>query len=38
MELKLTMIDHQYPLAEQHLLASGKRDAANVLADLMYDW
>lgn len=30
--------DQQYPLAEQHLIASGKRDAANVLAELLYDW
>jgi len=25
-------------LAEQHLLASGKRDAANLLAEVMFEW
>lgn len=34
----LTGSDQAYPLAEQHLLASGKRDAANLLAELMFDW
>lgn len=31
-------IERQYFLAEQHLLASGKRDASIVLADMMFEW
>ncbi|OXG54285.1 cytoplasmic protein [Cryptococcus neoformans] len=30
--------ERQYFLAEQHLLASGKRDASIVLADMMFEW
>ena len=34
----LTHTDHLFVPAEVHLLASGKRDAANVLAEMMYEW
>lgn len=37
-ECILKLVDQQYPLAEQHLLSSGKRDAANLLAEMMFDW
>ncbi|WVQ85915.1 hypothetical protein IAT38_008083 [Cryptococcus sp. DSM 104549] len=30
--------EKSFVLAEQHLLASGKRDAAVTLADMMYEW
>ncbi|KAK1923080.1 hypothetical protein DB88DRAFT_330984 [Papiliotrema laurentii] len=30
--------DRQFAAAEQHLLASGKRDSANLLADLLFEW
>ncbi|WWC72559.1 uncharacterized protein I206_106521 [Kwoniella pini CBS 10737] len=30
--------DRAFPLAEQHLLASGKRDAAVTLAQMMFEW
>ncbi|WVR08549.1 hypothetical protein IAU60_005604 [Kwoniella sp. DSM 27419] len=30
--------DHAFPLAETHLLASGKRDAALTLAQMMFEW
>lgn len=32
------MIEKLYVPAEMHLLASGKRDAANLLAEMMFDW
>jgi hypothetical protein len=31
-------IDRQFVLAEQHLLAAGKRDAAKLLAEMMFEW
>jgi hypothetical protein len=31
-------VDRMFVPAEQHLLASGKRDAANLLAELMFEW
>jgi hypothetical protein len=31
-------VDRQFAAAEQHLLASGKRDSANLLADLLFEW
>ncbi|WWC92275.1 uncharacterized protein L201_007229 [Kwoniella dendrophila CBS 6074] len=30
--------DRAFPLAERHLLASGKRDAAQTLAQMMFEW
>lgn len=30
--------DHDFILAEPHLLASGKRDSAIILAEMMYAW
>ncbi|WWD08334.1 hypothetical protein V865_006445 [Kwoniella europaea PYCC6329] len=30
--------DRAFPLAEQHLLSSGKRDSALTLAQMMYEW
>lgn len=30
--------DRQFLPAEQHLLASGKRDAATLLADMLFEW
>ncbi|KAJ9096483.1 hypothetical protein QFC20_006426 [Naganishia adeliensis] len=30
--------DRQFPQAEHHLLASCKRDAASMLADMMFEW
>lgn len=34
----LTFADHDFVLAEQHLLAAGKRDAAKLLAEMMFEW
>lgn len=34
----LVWLERQYFSAEQHLLASGKRDASIVLADMMFEW
>lgn len=34
----ISWLERQYFLAEQHLLASGKRDASIVLADMMFEW
>jgi hypothetical protein len=31
-------VDRQFPQAEHHLLASCKRDAASMLADMMFEW
>lgn len=30
--------DRQFVQAEHHLVASGKRSAANMLADMVYEW
>ena len=30
--------DRQFAQAETHLLASGKRDSANLLAELLFEW
>ncbi|ORX41022.1 hypothetical protein BD324DRAFT_647922 [Kockovaella imperatae] len=35
---ELSYKDRQFELAEQHLLASGKRDSAHLLADMMFEW
>lgn len=32
------MVDKLYAQAEVHLIASGKRDAAGMLAEMMFDW
>lgn len=31
-------LDRLFLPAEQHLLASGKRDAATLLADMLFEW
>ncbi len=31
-------VERLFVTAEVHLLASGKRDAANLLAEMMFEW
>jgi hypothetical protein len=37
-DVAIVMIDGEFEAAEPHLLASGQRDSARLLADLMVDW
>ena len=38
LQSRWTFIERLYGQAEQHFLSSGKRDAANTLAEMMFDW